>query len=53
MRRLLDRLDPVFAAAAIAIAGLTVYSQVPYQLVPINLPQLPLAEITRPSTPDL
>ncbi|MGD1906318.1 MAG: hypothetical protein ACFB0C_10035 [Leptolyngbyaceae cyanobacterium] len=38
MRQLLDKLDPFFAAAAIVIAGLTVYSQVPYQIIPFDLP---------------
>ncbi|MGD1941324.1 MAG: hypothetical protein ACFB0G_08415 [Leptolyngbyaceae cyanobacterium] len=37
MRQLLDRLDPFFAAAAIAIAGLTAMSQVPYPIIAINL----------------
>jgi hypothetical protein len=38
MRDLLDKLDPFFAAAAIAIAGLTVYSQVPYPIIPLEFP---------------
>ncbi|MGD1930716.1 MAG: hypothetical protein ACFB12_17570 [Leptolyngbyaceae cyanobacterium] len=37
MRQRLDRLDPFFAAAAIAIAGLTAMSQMPYPLIVINL----------------
>lgn len=35
MRQLLDKLDPFFAAA-IVIAGLTVYSQVPYQIISLD-----------------
>lgn len=38
MRDLLDKLDPYFAAAAIVIAGMTAFSQVPYPLVQIDLP---------------
>lgn len=48
MRTLLDKLDPYFAAAAIAIAGLTVYAHVPHQIVPLDWPQFPIAELSRP-----
>lgn len=36
MRQVLDKLDPFFAAAAIVVAGLTVYSQVPHPIVPLD-----------------
>ncbi|WP_204138315.1 hypothetical protein [Halomicronema sp. CCY15110] len=49
MRRLLDRLDPCFAASAIAIAGLTVMSQVPYPLIPVNLPDIHVAWLEGPA----
>lgn len=55
MRKLLDRLDPYFAAAAIAIAGFTAYSQVPYPIVPLSFPTLELPQILvahEPSRPD-
>lgn len=43
MRRVLDRLDPLFAASAIVIAGLTVMSQVPHPLIPVSLPTVDIA----------
>lgn len=45
MRKLLDRLDPYFAAAAIAIAGFTAYSQVPHPIVPLSFPTLELPQV--------
>jgi len=47
MRKLLDTLDPYFAAAAIAIAGLTVMSQVPHPLIPVSLPTVNIAWLER------
>lgn len=49
MRRVLDRLDPLFAAAAIAIAGLTVMSQVPHPLIPVSLPDIYVAWLEGPT----
>ncbi|MGF1458084.1 MAG: hypothetical protein ACFBSG_03565 [Leptolyngbyaceae cyanobacterium] len=46
MRKLLDKLDSYFAAAAIVIAGLTVMSQVPHPLIPINLPTFNVAALS-------
>ncbi|MDB9526121.1 hypothetical protein PN498_09000 [Oscillatoria sp. CS-180] len=40
MRRLLDRLDPFFAAAAIAIAGMTLISQNPHPIILLELPAI-------------
>lgn len=48
MRKLLDKLDPFFAAAAIAIAGLTMMSQVPYPLFLVELPSISLPSFTMP-----
>jgi hypothetical protein len=48
MRELLDKLDPFFAAAAIALAGVTVYSQVPHPIVQLNLPALITHESSAP-----
>jgi|GEM_PF-3383761 len=47
MRKLLDRLELYFAAVAIAIAGLTVMSQVPHPLIPVSLPTVSLAWLQR------
>lgn len=47
MRKLLDTLDPYFAAAAIAIAGLTAMSQVPHPLIPITLPTVDVIWLER------
>lgn len=45
MRKLLDRLDPYFAAAAIVIAGMTALSQTPYPLIQLEIPAiLPLSK---------
>ncbi len=48
MRRILDKLDPLFAASAIAIAGLTVMSQVPHPLIPVSLPEIHVAWLEGP-----
>ena len=48
MRRILDKLDPLFAAGAIAIAGLTVMSQVPHPLIPVSLPEIHVAWLEGP-----
>lgn len=53
MRKRLDQLDPWFAAAAIALAGLTVMSQVPHPLIPVNLPDVNLAFLMERSPIDL
>ncbi|MEM1280602.1 MAG: hypothetical protein AAF827_17315 [Cyanobacteria bacterium P01_D01_bin.6] len=49
MRQILDRLDPLFAASAIAIAGLTVMSQVPHPLIPVSLPDIHVAWLEGPT----
>ncbi|MEM6838497.1 MAG: hypothetical protein AAF609_16770 [Cyanobacteria bacterium P01_C01_bin.120] len=53
MKKVLDTLDPLFAAAAIAIAGLTVMSQVPHPLIPVSLPDINLAALTERSSLDV
>ena len=48
MRPLLDKLDPFFAAAAIVVAGVTVFSQVPYPIVQIDFGPLISQESSTP-----